>query len=110
MALFAQPDPMQQIQNALDETGLPARNLFGEIRTLNCNAQQDCATVQTNGFLSPKSHWFDKKSRAELPAVFQLPLFSVLLASAFIGTNDEKSPGNSSSRDFDRNRDRTGRT
>lgn len=33
---------------------------------------------------------------------FQLPLFSVLLASALIGTNDERSPRNSSSRDFNR--------
>ena len=40
---------------------------------------------------------------------FQLPVFRVLVASAFIGTNDERSPRNSSSRDFNRNRDKTGR-
>jgi hypothetical protein len=36
--------------------------LLSQTRTLNCNAEQDCATVQTNSFLSPKSRWFDKKS------------------------------------------------
>jgi len=36
---------------------------------------------------------------------FPLPWFSVLLASALIGTNDERSPRNSSSRDFNRNRE-----
>ena len=73
------------------------------------NSQLQCLIALCN---SPdqrlKSRWFNKQSRAELPN-FQLLLFIILLASAFIGTNDERSPRNSSSRDFNRNRDQTGR-
>jgi hypothetical protein len=45
-----------------------------------------------------------KRAERSYQQYFQLPLFSVLLASAFIGTNDERSPRNSTSRDFNRNR------
>src|SRR5574339_478708 len=81
----------------------------GETRTLNFNAEQDCATVQTSGFLRPKSRWFDKRAERSYQQYFQLPVFRVFLVSALIGTNDERSLRNSSSRDFDQNRDRTGR-
>ena len=63
----------------------------------------------------PAAFWVQKAAgsikRAErsYQQYFQLPWFSVLLASAFIGTNDERSPRNSSSRDFNRKRDKTGR-
>ena len=50
-----------------------------------------------------------KRAERSYRQYFLLPLFSVLLASAFIGTSDERSPRNSSSRDFNRNRDKTGR-
>jgi hypothetical protein len=49
--LFAQSDPIQQIQITLDEIGLPARNLFGETWTLNLHASQDCATCAIVRFL-----------------------------------------------------------
>ena len=58
---------------------------------------------------SPKAVGSIKRAERSYQQYFQLPLFSVLLASAFIGTNDERSPRNSSSRDFNRNRDKTGR-
>ena len=58
---------------------------------------------------SPKAVGYIKK-RAErsYQQYFQLPLFSVLLASALMGANDERSPRNSSSHNFNRSRDQTG--
>src|SRR6266498_1307082 len=50
-----------------------------------------------------------KRAERSYQQYFQLPLFSVLLASAFMGTNDERSLRNWSSRDCNRNRDKTGR-
>jgi hypothetical protein len=41
-------------------------------RALNSNAWQDCARAPTNSVLSPKRRWFDKKSKAKLPAVFSI--------------------------------------
>ena len=76
----------------------------GETRTLNFNASQDGATVQ------PAAFWplirYEEQSDQQY---FQWPLFSLLLAAAFIGPNDERSPRNSSSRDFSRTGDKTGR-
>lgn len=46
------------------------------------------------------SRWFDKGAERSYQQYFQWPVFSVLLASAFFGTKDETSPGNSSHRDF----------
>jgi hypothetical protein len=76
----------------------------GETRTLNFNASQDGATVQPAAFW-PLIRYEERSYQQD----FQLPVFRVLVASPFFGTNDERSPRNSSSRDFSRNRDKTGR-
>jgi hypothetical protein len=76
----------------------------GETRTLNFNASQDCATVQPAAFW-PLIRYEDQSDQQ----YFQWPCFKVFLTSAFIGANDERSPKNSPSRDFNRNRDKTGR-
>jgi hypothetical protein len=60
-------------------------------------------------FWTQKAAGWIKRAERSYQQYFQLPLFSVLLASTFMGTNDERSPRNSSSRGFNRNRDKTGR-
>jgi len=73
VALFAQPDPIQQMQNALDEIGLPARNLFGEIELSTPMFSRIVQQSQPTAFWTQKAVGSIKRAERSYQQYFQLP-------------------------------------
>jgi hypothetical protein len=80
--LFAQPDPIQQIKNALDEIGLLA-SLSSE--RLELSTLMPSRIVQQPKPTAKKGVGSMERAEWGCQQYFPLALFSVLLASAFYG-------------------------